>query len=67
MRRISAHESNEIPIFGVRRGINHQIRNQSGIGMRRSGKSYRNLQILVMDVIVNGTGNTVDRSWNVIL
>jgi len=39
MGGISTHKSNEIPVFGIRGRIGHQVTDQSGIGMRRCGKT----------------------------
>ncbi len=43
MRRISAHEPDEVPILGVGRSINHQVTDQGRICMGGCGEPNRNL------------------------
>ena len=60
MGGVSTHKSNEVPVLGVGRGIDHEITDESGVGMRRCGKSCGDLQVFMVDVVVNSTRHAID-------
>lgn len=64
MGGISAHKSNEVPVLGVGRCVDHEITDESGVGVGRCGESCRNLQVFVVDVVVDSTRHAIDNCLN---